>query len=106
MLEPCGVSPPHPRPRHVGLKRFREFSNGSVPWFGLPFVVVFILPQEESCQYHVQPKHGKGFKPVHLGRLNGGSFSLSHCERKSHTVPVDFQGLCLWCLSNGSSHFY
>lgn len=57
------------------------------------FHTLFSFSPRESRQYQAQPTHGKGCRPVCLGRLNEGSFSLCHCERKSHTVPVDFPGL-------------
>lgn len=86
-----------PYPKHVVWKGLENLVT--VLYFGLVFCLwlfhgLFHLPQEKSCQYQVQLRHGKGCKPIPLGRLNGGCFPLCHCERKSHTVPADFQGLC------------
>lgn len=95
MLEPYGV-PTSPCPQHVGLKRFRKFRNGSVLRFVFLCVMFFTqihFSQEASCRYHAAPAWER-LQTVRWGRLHGGCFPLCHCERKSHPVPVDFQGLC------------
>lgn len=60
MLEPYGV---FFSPQHVGLKRFREFRNGSVLWFGFLFVVVFIdcsfFPRKSLASITCSPCMGK-----------------------------------------------
>lgn len=81
-------------PQHVGLKKLREFRNGSVLRFGFLFVVVFthsFIFSQEVLPVSRSPHMGKTANSP-LRKVKWGLF-LCQCERKSHTVPADFQGL-------------
>lgn len=95
MLEPCDPS----LPCACGLKKDLE-NLVAVLYFGLVFCLWLFrglfrfLPQEvlsvrsaEQAQewLHVNPFRQVRWEPFPC---------LCRCERKSHTVPVDFQGLC------------
>lgn len=94
-------------PQHVGLKRFRKLKNSSV--LGLvSFVVVFsfVFPQEESYQRRAA-QGWERLRPVPSGRFSGAVFRCVTVKgRVTQYLWVSRNFAFLWCLSNGSSHFY
>lgn len=96
-----------PLPQHVGLKRFREFRNSSVLWFH--FLCggfhSFALPREK-WPYHTAQVWER-LPTVPSGRLRGGVFpSVTVKGRVIQYLWISRNVAFLWCLSNGSSHFY
>jgi hypothetical protein len=80
------------------LKRFREFSNGSVLWFDLVFCLwlfhgLFHFFPGRVLSVSNAAQAQEGCKSIPLGRLNGGCFPSLCWARKSHKVPVGFQEL-------------
>ena len=96
-----------PAPQHVGLKRFREFRNSSVLWFD--FLCggfhSFTLPQEEWPVSHspgMRKTANSSFRKV----KEGESPSVTVKGRVIQYLRISRNFAFLWCLSNGSSHFY
>lgn len=97
-------------PQHVGLKRFREFSNSSGFGFGFLFVVVFIdcfiSPQEEVPESHVA-QAWEGFQASPFRKVKWELFPCVIVKgRVAQYLWIFRDFVFLWCLSNGSSHFH
>lgn len=103
-----------PPPQHVGLKRSREFSHGSVLCLGFLFVgggfhrwLFSFFSRKRLVTLTCSRSMAEIANPLPWkGQLGALPLCVTGQGRAAPNLRVFRDFVILWCLSHGSSHFY